>query len=161
MTEFIGWLAAILASVVGMAGIVLPFLPGQSLIWAGALIHKFCLPELVSWWTLGGMGVLVLAGSVVEWTAGAAGVKWFGGTKWGMAGALAGALIGIFFGLPGLIIGPLAGAILAEKLFARRTFRQASTAGIGVAAGFVAATGIKLALGAAMLVLFWGDVFWW
>lgn len=157
MTEWLGWTVAVLASVIGMAGIVLPFLPGLSLIWVGALIHKFCLPELLSWWTLGSMGLLALAGSVVEWTAGAAGVKWFGGTQWGMTGALAGALIGLFFGLPGLIIGPLAGAILAEKIIARRTLKQASRAGVGVAAGFVAATGIKLALGAAMLVLLWGD----
>lgn len=161
MTALIGWTVAAVASLVGMAGIVLPLLPGLTLIWAGALVHKFCVPGLVSWWTLGAMGVLVLIGTLVEWTAGAAGVKWFGGTRWGMAGALVGALIGLFFGLPGLIIGPLAGAILAEKLFARRTLRQASTAGAGVAAGFVAATALKFGLGAAMLVIFWGDALLW
>jgi uncharacterized protein YqgC (DUF456 family) len=131
------------------------------LIWVGALIHKFCLPSLVSWWSLGAMGVLVLVGTIVEWTAGAAGVKWFGGTRWGMAGAFIGALVGLFFSLPGLIIGPLLGAILAEMLFARRTLREASTAGAGVAAGWIGATVLKLGLGAAMLVIFWGDALLW
>jgi uncharacterized protein YqgC (DUF456 family) len=161
MTALIAWTVAATTSLVGMAGIVLPLLPGLMLIWVGALIHKFCLPSLVSWWTLGAMGVLVLVGTIVEWTAGAAGVKWFGGTRWGMAGAFIGALVGLFFSLPGLIIGPLVGAILAEMLFARRTLRQASTAGAGVAAGWVAATVLKLGLGAAMLVIFWGDALLW
>jgi uncharacterized protein YqgC (DUF456 family) len=158
---FLGWIIAIAGMTVGLVGIVLPLLPGLGLIWAAALIHKLCLPESVTWWTLGAMGLLALAGAVAEWTAGAAGVKWFGGTKWGMGGALLGGLIGLFFGLPGLIVGPLAGAMIAEKIFARRTFRQASTAGVGVAAGFVASAGIKLGLGITMIVLFLGDALWW
>lgn len=161
MLTWLGWMIAVAGSLVGLAGIVLPVLPGLGLIWAAALVHKLCVPEPVSWWTLGGMGVMVLLGAVVEWGAGAAGVKWFGGTKWGMLGAVIGAVVGLFFGLPGLIIGPLAGAVLAEKLVGRRSLGQASRAGVGVAAGLAASTVVKLGLGLGMLVLFWGDALLW
>lgn len=155
------WILVWVALLVGLAGVVLPLLPGLSLIWAAAIVHKLFLPDVLSWWTVGGMGVLALAGTVVEWAAGVAGVKWFGGTRWGMAGALVGTGVGLFFGLPGLIIGPLAGAMLAEKLFARRTIAQASKAGAGVAVGFVASTAVRLGLGLAMIGLFLADAFWW
>jgi len=158
--EVFVWTLTVVALVVGLAGVVLPFLPGLGLIWAAAIIHKLILPEVLSWWTVALMGLAVLAGVVLEWAAGAAGVKWFGGTKWGMGGAVLGGLVGIFFGLPGLIVGPLVGAILAEKIFAKRSLQQSSKAGVGVAAGMVVSTAAKLGLALAMIAAFFIDAFW-
>lgn len=161
MIAWLGWTVAVVGSAVGLAGIVLPFLPGLGLIFASALIFKVCVPDLVSWWTLGGLAGMVLLGMVVEWLAGAIGVRWLGGSRWAMGGALVGALVGLFFGLPGLILGPLAGAVLAEILLARRPVFQAARASAGVAVGWGAATVVKLILGLGMLLLFWGDVLFW
>jgi uncharacterized protein YqgC (DUF456 family) len=157
--EVFVWSLTVVGLVVGLAGVVLPFLPGLGLIWVAAIFHKLFLPGVLSWWTIALMGLAVLLGAVLEWAAGAAGVKWFGGTKWGMGGAVVGGLIGIFFGLPGLIIGPLAGAILAEKLFAKRTLKDSSKAGVGVAAGMAVSTLAKIGLAVAMVFAFFIDAF--
>lgn len=158
--EVLVWTLTVAALVVGLAGVVLPFLPGQGLIWAAAIAHKLFLPNVLSWWTIALMGLAVLVGAVLEWAAGAAGVKWFGGTKWGMGGALVGGLVGIFFGLPGLIIGPLAGAILAEKWFAKRDLKSSSKAGLGVAAGMAVSTVAKIGLALGMILAFFVDAIW-
>ncbi|MDX6767331.1 MAG: DUF456 domain-containing protein [Candidatus Methylacidiphilales bacterium] len=156
--ELLVWILVVAAMVVGLAGVVLPVLPGQILIWGAAILHKIYFPDVLSWWTIALMGVAVLVGTVIEWASGVAGVKWFGGTKWGMAGAVIGGLVGLFFGLlPGLLIGPLIGAVIAEMIFARRTLKDSSKAGLGVAAGLAVSTVAKLALALLMIAAFFAD----
>ena len=68
-------------------------------------------------------------------------------------GAALGTLAGIFFGLPGILLGPFLGAVAGE-LTVRRDLQLASRSGVGAFIGFVLATAGKLALGFAMLGLF-------
>jgi uncharacterized protein len=82
------------------------------------------------------------------------GTKLFGGTRWGMAGASGGALIGVFISLPALIIGTIFGAIAAEKLFGKRTHGQALKAGVGAATGFVISTVARAFCAVVMIGLF-------
>jgi uncharacterized protein YqgC (DUF456 family) len=68
-------------------------------------------------------------------------------------GAALGALVGLFFGIPGVIIGPFAGAVLAE-LTAQSTLEQAGRAGVGAWIGLVFGTAAKLALVFTMIGIF-------
>ena len=153
MTDSIGWLISILLIVAGITGIFLPVLPGLSLIWLGILTHKLFIPEALSWWTVGLLGVLVIVTTAAEWLSGVWGAKAFGSTAWGMWGAVVGGLIGLFFGLPGLLIGPLIGAFLFEWLGARRGKKEAGKAMIGVATGIIVSGIFKL--GVALLMVTW------
>lgn len=147
--------------VLGFLGTFLPFLPGPILILAGGLVHRFWLgaEHSLSWIALGILIALVLLSYLVENLASAMGAKWYGASKWGIWGALFGGLVGIFFGLPGLFLGPLAGAFAFELLLARKQLGGAtrSTWGtlVGTALGILIKGGISLAMVATILIDLW------
>jgi hypothetical protein len=87
----------------------------------------------------------------LEFLSGAAGTKWFGGSKWGAWGALIGGLAGMFFFPIGLILGPLIGALAFELIFAKKETAPAVVSGVGSVLGTVAGMLIKLAIGIVML----------
>lgn len=154
------WVLIVLLMLVGLAGTVLPLIPGTTLILAGAITHKLAFASsahTISWWTIGVLLVLAVASYVVDFISGAVGAKYFGATRWGAIGGLVGAIVGLFFGLPGLIVGPLAG-VLAGELIAGKQLVDAgkSTWGslIGTTAGMVA----KLFIGLVMIAWFAVDV---
>jgi uncharacterized protein YqgC (DUF456 family) len=71
-----------------------------------------------------------------------------------MTGASGGALVGMFFSLPALILGTIFGAVAAEKLIAKRSGQDALRAGVGAATGFVISTFARLACAVVMIGLF-------
>jgi uncharacterized protein YqgC (DUF456 family) len=151
---------AVVLVVVGLVGVVVPALPGTVLVFAGLL--------LAAWsdrFVRVGAGVLVVLGALtvvsylVDIATTALGMKRFGTTRWAMAGAAAGAIVGLFFGLPGLIIGPFAGAVAGE-LIAHRDVKRAGKAGLAVWVGFLAGTVAKVALAFAMVGIFLAAWFW-
>jgi uncharacterized protein YqgC (DUF456 family) len=141
----------------GLAGAVVPVLPGPPLILLGALLYAFATD-----WTPVGVGRLaVLAAlSVAAWLAGhlgtAVGTRRAGGSRPAVAGALAGGLVGIFFAPLGLILGPLAGAIAGEFLRTGR-LRGSVRTGAGAALGVLAGAALQFGLGLVMVSLF----VWW
>ena len=148
------WLLAAALVLVGLAGILLPALPGTVLIFAGLLLAA---------WADGfarvGAGTLVLIGLIgavsyaVDFVAAALGAKHVGANPRAVAGAALGTLLGLFFGLPGLILGPLLGAILGE-LSAHRDFARAGRVGVAAWIGFVIGTAVKVALAFSMIGIF-------
>jgi len=159
-TVVLAWVLAVALVVAGIAGMILPALPGPLLVWAGlalaAWIHDF---------TRVGVGVVVLLfvlnvlAYAVDFAAGALGAKKFGAGRQAVWGAALGALVGMFFGLPGLIFGPFVGAVLGEYAH-RRHLGLAGRAGLGAWVGFVLGVGAKLAIGFAMVGIFaWAYVF--
>lgn len=159
MTETLALIISGSLMLVGLAGIFLPVLPGLSLIWLGILTHKLLIPEELSWWTVALLGVLVIVTTVLEWMSGVWGAKAFGSSKWGMWGALLGGIIGIFGGLPGLLIGPLVGAFLFELLIAKKKTREAGKAMVGVATGIVVSGLFKFLV--ALLMILWFVIDLW
>jgi uncharacterized protein YqgC (DUF456 family) len=147
-------LAAILI-LVGFAGIVLPALPGVPVIFAGMLLAAWADGfTRISGWTIGVLALLTVASVVVDVAATALGAKRVGAGKGAMLGAAVGTLVGgIFFSLPGLILGPFLGAMLAE-LARGREFAHASKIGMGTWLGLVLGAAFKLGLAFAMLGLF-------
>ena len=156
------WLVTAGLLVVGLVGCVLPVLPGHVLILLAAVGHRLMLGADGSglhWWSFLVLAVLMAGSQVFEWLSGAAGAKWFGGSRWGVLGALLGGLVGMFFLPLGLLLGPLAGAVAGEMLVARKEARPAMVAGVGSVAGTLAGMVVKVAVGLVMIVWFLLDVF--
>ncbi|HNC70001.1 MAG TPA: DUF456 family protein [Pseudomonadales bacterium] len=148
------WVVAAALVVGGLAGLVLPVLPGAALLLAGLVMAAWI--EDFRYAGVGTLSVLVLlAGMViaVDFAAGAFGAKRFGASPRAAAGAVLGALVGVFFGIPGVVLGPLAGAVAGE-LSARRTWSEAGRAGMGVTIGLVLGAAVKFALAIAMLGIY-------
>lgn len=157
------WLVTVCLLVAGAIGCVVPFLPGHLLLFLAAVAHRLMLgPETsgLHWWSFVILGVMMAISQALEILSGAAGAKWFGGSRWGALGALIGGLVGMFFIPLGLLLGPLAGAVIGEFVIARKSARPALVSGVGSVAGTLAGMAIKLAIGGAMIVWFLLDVFW-
>ena len=122
------WLIAIVSIVVGVLGTIIPALPGTPMIFAGMF--------LIAWWQdfaiIGILPLVILAvltalAIVVDFVASALGARRVGASNWAIVGATLGSIIGMFFFIPGLIIGPFVGAVAGE-LFAQSTVQQATRA---------------------------------
>lgn len=146
-------IAAVLVAV-GIAGTILPALPGLPLVFAGMLLGAWAggfehvgVPMLVL------LGVLTALSLVVDFWATALGAKRVGASGKAVAGAVIGTFVGIFFGPLGLLAGPFAGALAGELLHGR-DLGQATRVGFGTWLGVVFGTVLKLALAFTMLGLF-------
>lgn len=144
------WAVVVLLIVAGVAGAVLPALPGAPLILVAAILHWWLIPGLVSPWTLVALALLSVLTVVADWALGALGARKFGGTKWSLAGAPLGALLGLPFGLAGILAGAVLGAAAFEMLFARREAPDALKAGLGAGLGVIAGTFGRLAIALSM-----------
>ena len=153
------WILAALLVVAGFAGVVLPVLPGAPLVFAGLVVAAWAENfQYVGVWTLVVIGVLMGLTYVVDFVAGIAGVKRVGASKWAVWGAAIGTVVGVFFGIPGILLGPFVGAVAGE-LFARRSLEkqslaQAGRAGVGAWIGFIIGTLGKLAILCTMVGVF-------
>ena len=144
---------------VGIAGTVLPALPGPVLVFAGLLLGAWAEGfERVGPATLVLLALLTIAAYVVDLAATVLGVQRSGASGRAVAGAAIGLLAGIPFGLLGLLLGPFAGAVIAE-LTVRNDLRMASRAGFAAWLGFLIGTVAKLALVFAMLGIFLAALF--
>ena len=139
---------------VGVAGSILPGIPSTPLVMLAAVGHRLYFGEAsIGNWGLAVLGVLTALSLVMDYLASMAGAKKLGATWRGVVGAVVGGLIGIFFGLPGIVLGPFVGAVALEMLGGRE-FQGAIRAGAGAVLGlFVGAIG-KLACCVAMMGLF-------
>jgi hypothetical protein len=148
------WILAILLVLVGVAGTVLPALPGAPLVFVGLLVAAWIDHfQKVGWFTLSVLFVLMLATFAIELMATGLGAKRSGASKLAVFGAAIGTLVGLFFALPGLILGPFVGAVIGEYV-SRRKGRQALRVGIGTWIGILLGTAGKIAVIFAMVGLF-------
>jgi len=154
LTAIALWMLAAVLVGVGLVGTVLPALPGALLV-LGGLVSAAGADgfERVGWPSLALMGVLAALSYGVDFAAGALGAKKLGGSTWGVVGAAVGTLIGLFFGIAGLIFGPFLGAVAGEYA-KRRQLGQAGRAGAGAWIGMVVGTAAKIAFVVAMIGVF-------
>jgi len=148
------WIAGAILTVTGLAGMLLPFVPGAPFLFLGLLFgawaEGFRYVGLGTLLILAGMAALTY---LVEFVASILGVKKYGGSRRAIMGAALGGLVGIFLGVPGILLGPLVGAVLGE-LSLQRSLDQAARAGFGTVVGMAVGVAGKLAIGIAMLGLF-------
>ncbi len=144
MTVLVIILAFILM-LLGLVGVVLPLLPGVPLAWAGLLIYGLMTGfEKVSVAAVVVFGLLTLATLALDLLAPMLGASRFRASRWGLVGVFAGFFVGIIFlGIPGIIIGPLAGAFLGE-LIAKKPPERAFKSALGALVGFLAGALFKI-----------------
>ena len=152
--EILAWTLAALLVALGIAGLLLPALPGAPLIFLGLVAAAWAEDfAYVGWGWLALLALLAALTYGVDFAATALGAKKFGASPRAVLGAVAGGIVGLFFGPLGLVLGPFAGAVLAE-LSLRRDLAAAQRAGVGATLGVLLGGVVKLALAFAMLGIF-------
>jgi uncharacterized protein len=152
--DLLYWLLAIILVAIGLAGVVLPAIPGAPLLFAGLFVAAWVEDfAYVGKWTLVILGLLALLTYGVDFWAAMFGAKRFGASKRAIVGALVGAIVGIFLGFPGVLFGPFIGAAIGE-LSARRNLEEAARAGFGATIGLVVGVALKVALALSMIGIF-------
>lgn len=152
--EWTAFFIALLAMLVGIAGTVVPLLPGLPLIWLAMLGYAFVERfEKVDAAFLGVSLAVLIAAEAADHLGRAWGARRFGASKSGALGAVLGSLAGLFFLPVGLIVGPFVGAAAAE-LLAGRTPSESIRAGWGGLIGALGSMAVKLAVAAGMTIAF-------
>lgn len=145
------WILAVLIMIAGLVGTVVPALPGVPMVFAGLLLLAWSTGfEPIGVGTLGILAVLTALSILIDFLAASLGAKRLGASKRAFWGATLGAVVGLFFGLPGIILGPFVGAVSAE-LTAGRGAVQAGRSGYGTWIGLVLGTAAKLSIAFLML----------
>lgn len=148
------WVVAVALIVVGVAGVVLPALPGIGLVFAGILLAAWIGEfAVIGVWTVALLGVLAAIGMIVDYVATTIAAQRAGASKQGLIGAAIGTVAGVFTGLIGLVLMPLVGAAIGEFL-ARRDALHAGRVGLATWLGLLAATVAKLAIVFTMVGIF-------
>ncbi len=128
--------------IIGLAGCILPMIPGPPVAYAGLLLlhftekAQFTTAQLLTW-----LFIIILL-QVLDYFIPMLGSKYSGGSRWGTRGCLIGTVAGLFFMPWGIILGPFLGAFLGELLGGKKT-GQALKSGLGSLFGFLFGTVLK------------------
>ena len=148
------WILSAVLIIVGLAGTVLPALPGVPVIFVGLVLAAWIDGfSTIGWGTLVVLGLLTIVSIIIDLLAAAFGTQRMGASPRAFWGATLGALVGIFFGLVGIVLGPFIGAVAAE-VSAGQDARQAGRSGYGAWLGLLLGTAAKLAIAFLMLGIF-------
>lgn len=145
------WSLGICFIVIGLAGTVVPALPGMPMIFAGAWLGAWAGNyESIGWVPLTILGALTVVGLVVDWVAQTMGAQKAGASKYGLTGSMIGTVAGLFMGIFGVFVMPLVGAFIGEYI-AKRDLRIATNVGWATWVGMLVGTALKLALSFTMI----------
>lgn len=147
------YLLVSLAALIGLAGTILPLLPGTTLILVSTIGLKIFIPSAIEWSTTSLVFGLWIASVLVDFFGVALGARLGGGGKWAISGASVGALVGLFWSLPGILLGSFLGATLAEKIGTDKSDWQNLRAGVGAGLGYILATVIRFFLALTMVMV--------
>jgi hypothetical protein len=148
------WIVGILLLLAGFAGLLLPAIPGPPLLFVGLVAMAWAEDfRYVGLWMLAVLALMTVLAYFIDFAATAFGAKRFGASSRGAIGAATGVMVGMFFGLPGILLGPFLGAVVGE-LSLRRPLGAAGRAGIGATLGLAIGAAFKIALAFAMVGLF-------
>lgn len=151
------WLLVLgaLFAIAGLAGAVVPALPGPPLSYIALWMVWLYDSAKVSVTTLVVAGLLMVAITILDYVA----PIWFAqkghGSKAGIRGATAGMILGLFFGPLGLIFGPFIGALVGE-LLVNTPFSTALKVALMSFVAFLMTTAIKIIYSVAIIVMFVG-----
>ena len=150
----VGWIAVVLLIAAGVAGSVLPALPGTALVLAGIVLGAW-LDDFtrVKWWVVAIIAALAIIAWVTDYFATVLGARKAGASKLAIIGAALGTVAGIFMGLVGVLFMPFVGAAVGEYL-AQKDTRQAAKVGLATWLGLLVGTIVKLVLVFMMIGIF-------
>lgn len=154
MSHVVLWICALALIIGGFLITIVPGLPGVLVIYAGMWLAAWSDHfARIGWPTLTVLAVLAALALVADMIASLLGAKRAGASRWALIGSMIGAAAGLLFGLPGLLLGPFAGAVIGE-LIARRPLAAAARVGLATWIGLLIGTLAKLALAVSMLAVF-------
>lgn len=150
-TDLLLWLIAALLVLIGLAGVVLPALPGIPLVFGGLLMAAWLDDfQRIGGVTLAVLGALAVLAWLIDFAASVIGAQRVGASPLALVGAAIGTVVGLFGGLIGLLFAPLAGAAIGEFI-ARRDALQAARVGLATWLGMLLAAVAKVAIAFMML----------
>lgn len=148
------WVLCVALIVLGLAGTVLPVLPGTLLVWAGivlgAWIDDFARVSVTTVVVISVLGVVAWA---LDYAAGLLGAQKAGASKQALLGAAVGTVVGLFMGLVGVLFMPLVGAAVGEYL-ARKDEARAVKVGLATWVGIMLGLLAKVVLAFIMVGIF-------
>ena len=155
MTEYLFtyglYTVAVLLMLCGLAGTIIPALPGIPMLFAGAWVMAYVEDfEHVGFWTLVALGILTVISIVIDWVSQSMGAGRAGATKLGLTGAFIGTILGIPFGLMGIFLFPVIGAFIGEMI-GHRDMRLATKVSWATWVGMMAGIALKVAIAFIML----------
>jgi uncharacterized protein len=155
LLETIAIIGGAVLVLLGIAGCVVPILPGPVLSFLGllllALLRDFSPPLTPT--LMIAMAILTVVVTTGDYIIPLWGAKRYGATKWGIWGSVIGMAIGIFFSPFGMLLGAFIGAVFVEWLVQKER-GKALKAGWGVFIGSLAGTALKLGLSGMMAYYF-------
>ena len=152
-------LLSIILIIIGIAGTILPVLPGLLLSFAGILLYKFFGNPDFSIWYIVIFGILTLISLVLNYIIPIKTTEKYGGSNYGKYGGFIGTIVGLFFPPLGFLIGMLLGVFLGELLHDRNDKQKALKATKGAFIGFIYGTGFNLMVGLAMFLVVLINIF--
>jgi hypothetical protein len=148
------WAVAIMLILIGLAGTVLPVVPGATMVFGGIVLAAWIDDfARIPVWLLGVLAVLTALAWLVDFAAAALGAKRAGASTLALVGAAVGTLAGIVSGLWGLLFMPLLGAAIGEYI-AQRDLRRAGKVGVATWIGLLLGAAAKIAIVFAMIGIF-------
>jgi len=154
------WVAAIALIAIGVAGTILPAIPGVTLVFLGMLLAAWIDDfARIPLWLVVIFAILTAVAWAIDYLAAAAGAKRAGASKLAVLGAMIGTVAGIFMGFVGLLFMPLVGAAVGEYI-AQRDLRRAGNVGVATWLGLLVGTAVKVAIVFAMIGAFVVALLW-
>ncbi len=156
--QIIGLSLTLMVMLAGLACTLIPALPGPPLLLVAAIGHRLYFGDAsVSNIVLIILIALTLMAMVFDFLASLLGARRFGATWRGMVGAAIGGFVGLFFSLPGIVLGPFIGAMLFE-LIGDKEFKEAVHAGFGATVGLLLGIAGKFSIAIVIILVFVTDV---
>ena len=154
MNDGVWWLLSGGLILVGLAGIVLPALPGTIFILAGIVLGAW-IDEFtrVGWFAIAAVGLLAVLSWIADYLSAVLGVKRAGASRLAVVGALVGTVVGIFMGFVGVLFMPLVGAAAGEYI-SRRNHHQAVRVGVATWIGLLLGMAAKFVFGFMMIGIY-------
>lgn len=148
------WVLCVALIVLGLAGTVLPFLPGTVLVWGGIVLGAWIDDfARVGTTTVVVISVLAVLAWALDYVAGLMGAQKAGASKQALLGAAVGTVVGLFMGLVGVLFMPLVGAAIGEYV-ARKDQTRAVKVGVATWVGIMVGLIAKVVLAFVMVGIF-------
>ena len=154
------WVLCVVLIVAGLAGTILPALPGPLLVLGGIVLGAWIDDfTRVGGWTIGIVTALALLAWALDHVAGLMGAQRAGASRQALLGAAIGTVVGLFMGLVGVLFMPFVGAVAGEYV-ARREHGRAVQVGVGTWIGIMVGLLAKVVLSLVMVGVFVVALLW-
>lgn len=154
MPDAVWWVLSAVLIVVGLAGTILPALPGTLLVLGGIVLGAWIDDfTVVGPWAVGTVTVMAVLAWALDYVAGLLGAKRAGASREALFGAAIGTVVGLFMGLVGVLFMPLVGAAAGEYI-AQRDQGRAVQVGVSTWIGLMIGLLAKVVLAFMMVGVF-------